>query len=156
MIDRTVELDQGDLTAGVATLASASQALQLTSFVAIILMFLLDALIAFLGVAPHGPPSMGIGPQFQLSAMDVAELLGLFLLPPFFVVGLVSLALNIPLLLKASRERARLKALGLGSLSESLLLEHRQRRWIRRVPRAVLRVSCSRSFSCSGIFCIGS
>jgi hypothetical protein len=147
MSDRTINLDQGDLTAGVAALASASQAFQLTRFerfsyqalmvtvyLAVASLVAIILLIAFLWA--------WLGHQYPISfvMLDLADVVAVLLLP-FLVFGLVSLALNIPLLLKASRERARLKALGLGSLSESILLEHRRRRWIRRIPRAVLRVS---------------
>jgi hypothetical protein len=61
-------------------------------------------------------------------------LLGVFglLLLASVLVGTVSLALNLPLVLKASRARARLKELGLDSLSESLWKERRRSRWITR------------------------
>jgi len=52
------------------------------------------------------------------------------------LVGIVSLALNIPLLRKVFRERARLKKLGLSSLSRSLWKESRRSRWSRWLSRA--------------------
>jgi len=59
----------------------------------------------------------------------------------FFVavlVGLLSLTLNIPLFLKAYRERTRLKELGLSSLSKSLWKESRRSQWISRTREALL------------------
>jgi hypothetical protein len=57
------------------------------------------------------------------------------------VVGTVFLALNIPLLWKLYRERARLKELGLSSLSKSLWKESRRSRWISRARGALLIVA---------------
>jgi len=51
------------------------------------------------------------------------------------LVGMVSLVLNIPLLLRTFRERRRLKQLGLSSLSHSLLKESRRGRWTTWVRR---------------------
>ena len=55
-----------------------------------------------------------------------------------FLVAIVSLALNIPLLLKTFREGRRLERLGLGSLSTSLWKESRRSRWISRLRGALL------------------
>jgi hypothetical protein len=65
-----------------------------------------------------------------------ALLIVVFLLS--FLVAIVSLALNIPLLLKTFREGRRLERLGLGSLSTSLWKESRRNRWISRVRGALL------------------
>jgi hypothetical protein len=58
----------------------------------------------------------------------------------FPFVGLVALALNIPVFRKASREKAKLDELGLGSLSKSLWQESRRSRWIRRARSGLLIV----------------
>jgi phosphate/sulfate permease len=63
------------------------------------------------------------------------------------IVGVVSLVLNIPLLRKHHRERARLKELSLSSLSKSLWKESRRSLWINRA-RGVLLVVL-------GIFVVG-
>jgi hypothetical protein len=55
-----------------------------------------------------------------------------------FVIGTVSLALNVPLARKLYRERARLKELGVSSLSKSLWKESRRSRWISRARGALL------------------
>ena len=57
------------------------------------------------------------------------------------LAGIVSFTLNIPLLLKTFRERAKLKELGLSSLSLSLWKESRRGRWIRRARSGVLIVT---------------
>lgn len=54
------------------------------------------------------------------------------------LVGIVSLALNIPLLRKTYREGKRLKGLGLSSLSKSLWKESRRRRWMSQLREDVL------------------
>lgn len=53
-------------------------------------------------------------------------------------VGLVALAFNIPLVVRAFHERTRLKELGLSSLTKSLWKESRRNRWISRIRGAVL------------------
>jgi hypothetical protein len=58
----------------------------------------------------------------------------------FFFVGIVALALNIPVFRKTFREKAKLDELGLGSLSKSLWQESRRSRWIRRARSALLIV----------------
>jgi VIT1/CCC1 family predicted Fe2+/Mn2+ transporter len=55
------------------------------------------------------------------------------------VVGIVSLVLNIPVFVRVFRERAKLKKLGLSSLSRSLWIESRRNRWISRA-RGILLV----------------
>jgi hypothetical protein len=55
-----------------------------------------------------------------------------------FAVGIIALALNIPLLLKTFRERRRLDELGLGTLYTSLWKENRRTRWISRLRSALL------------------
>jgi hypothetical protein len=58
-------------------------------------------------------------------------------IPVAVIVGIVSLALNISLLRKLYRERARLKELGLSSLSKSLWKESWRSRWISRARGAL-------------------
>jgi hypothetical protein len=57
-----------------------------------------------------------------------------------FLVGIISLALNVPLLRKVLRERAKLKELGLSSLSKQLWKQSQRHRWISRVRSVVLIV----------------
>jgi hypothetical protein len=54
------------------------------------------------------------------------------------LVGLISVALNIPLFIRVFRESERLKRLGLSSLSRSLWIESRRHRWISRARNYVL------------------
>jgi hypothetical protein len=56
-------------------------------------------------------------------------------------VGIIALALNIPLLRKTFREERRLKRLGLDSLSKSLWEENRRTQWISRLRGGVLMVA---------------
>ena len=56
----------------------------------------------------------------------------------FILTGLLSLMLSIPLFIRAFREKARLKTLGLSSLSKSLLTESRRSRRIGRIRRFLL------------------
>jgi len=67
-----------------------------------------------------------------------AFLFALAMLALSIVVGLVSLAFNMRLFRKIFRENARLKQLGLSSLSRSLWKESRRSRWISGVRSALL------------------
>lgn len=67
------------------------------------------------------------------------------------LVGLVALALNIPLFLRAFHERTRLKELGLSSLTKSLWKESRRNRWISRIRGAVL-LTVAGLFAITNIF----
>lgn len=71
------------------------------------------------------------------SVATLAGIFGLIALVSFFV-GLIALALNVPLLLKTYREGSRLEKLGLSSLSTSLWKESRRSRWISRVRSILL------------------
>jgi len=72
------------------------------------------------------------------------------------IVGIVSLALNIPLVRKLYRERVRLKKLGLTSLSESLWKESRRGRWMSRARGALLIVVGLSMFFVLSLGAIGS
>ena len=135
-----VALSPNELERTLEVLSNAGQTLQLTRFEKLsyralllsvdgmLVSFLLIMLILFLS---GGEP------------LDLAgKLVGV--LATFFtasgVVGIVSLMLNIPLLIKTFREARRLKRLGLNSLSTSLWKENRRGRWISRI-RGILLIS---------------
>ena len=82
----------------------------------------------------------------DLNPDDLTPVQAVFVFAPWVafpfavIVGIVSLALNIPLLRKLYRERARLKELGLSSLSKSLWKASWRSRWISRARGALLLV----------------
>jgi hypothetical protein len=135
-----IELAHNDLDKSIEVLSSASQALQLTRFERFsycALMISGDVAIAsFIAL-------LLFNILFRpLKWMDV--LVDSLLTPTFLVflvsilVGIISLAFNIPLFLRIFRERARLKRLGLSSLSKSLWKETRRSQWINRVRGSLL------------------
>jgi hypothetical protein len=140
MATRTIVLDEKNLEGGIEMLASAAHAFQLTRFERLsyrVLMVTVDVTIAsYLAVMTSLIAKWGI------------EIVGLFsiVFAVCVLVGTVFLVLNIPLFRKASREKARLKELGLASLSESLWKQSRQSRWIRRVRGPL--------FIVTGIICL--
>ena len=129
MATRTIELDRTDLDKSIEVLSSA-KTLQLTRFQ----RFSYRALIVSSDVAVICYLALVLvpGAAFILNRL----LLAIVLLAAF--VGIVALLLNIPLFLRAFRERARLKKLGLSSLSKSLWKESRRSRWISRIRGAAL------------------
>jgi uncharacterized membrane protein YciS (DUF1049 family) len=131
-----VALSPNELERTIKVLSSAGQTLQLTRFERITYR----ALLVSVDVAMASVFGCIIAFMFALLwswPWVLAALLAVvFVLS--FVVGIVSLALNIPLLLKTFREGERLKRLGLGSLSTSLWKESRRNRWISRVRGVLL------------------
>ena len=129
MATRTIELDRTDLDKSIEVLSSA-KTLQLTRFQ----RFSYRALIVSSDVAVICYLALVLvpGAAFILNRL----LLAIVLLAAF--VGIVALVLNIPLFLRAFRERARLKKLGLSSLSKSLWKESRRSRWLSRIRGAAL------------------
>jgi len=125
MATRTIELDQKNLEAGIQALSSAAQAFRLTPFE----RRAYRALMVSVDVAAWSFVA-------YIFISELASVTFAFAV----VVGIVSLGLNIPLLRKLYRERARLKELGLSSLSKSLWKESRRNRWISRARRALLIV----------------
>jgi hypothetical protein len=158
MATRTVALSSKELESAIEVLLSARHALQLTSFERIAyrsLMVSADvAMVSFLLCLPidvllGGFRAYGLGdplgaqgldlPLEQLSRNALFALMAFGVLALVFLaailVGIISLVLSIPLLLKTFRESARLKQLGLSSLSRSLLKESRRgswKSWVRR------------------------
>jgi hypothetical protein len=158
MATRTIELDRNDLDKSIEVLSSAGQEFQLTRFERIAyrsLMVSADvAMVSFLLCLPidvllGGFRAWGLGdplgaqgldlPAEQLSPNAFFALLVFGLLVLVFLaailVGIISLVLSIPLLLKTFRENARLKQLGLSSLTRSLLKESQRgswKSWVRR------------------------
>jgi hypothetical protein len=153
MDTRTIALDSKNLEGGIEALSSAARAFQLTpfergahralmvsvdvavwSFVAFVALTAIIVILAARGLDPKDLTPVQAAFVFApLAASMVAFAFA-------FVVGTVSLALNIPLLRKFYRERARLKKLGLSSLSESLWKESRRGRWISRARGVLLIV----------------
>jgi hypothetical protein len=133
---RTVAIDPKDLESGIEALSSAGQAFQLTRFergayylltVSVdvtVWSFLALILLSFL---PESWWMGGYNPAFIGGALVV----------PGTLLAAIALVINIPLASKLYRERARLKELGLASLSKSLWKESRRGRWIRQVVRWV-------------------
>jgi hypothetical protein len=126
-----VTVSSKELESAIEVLSSAKASLQLTRFQRLAyqaLVISVDAaaastIVVLLFLSNRGDFwNMVIGLVFGVSV----------------IVGVVALALNVPLFFKVLRERARLKKLGLSSLSRSLWKESRRRRWIRRIRGAVL------------------
>jgi len=144
MATRTIELDRNDLDKSLEVLSSA-KTLQLTRFERIsyrALMVSVDlavaCFIAFNAIIVAA--GVNITAIRELQPIAVIPLLILYILYACAIVGLLSLVLNIRLFLRAFRERARLKKLGLSSLSKTLWKESRRSRWISRIHAAVLMI----------------
>ena len=158
VVTRTVAVSSNQLDTAIEVLSTAGQALQLTRFERIAyrsLMVSADvAMASFLLCLPiqwllGGFSEYGLGdplgaqglkvPFEQLSASATFAALVFAGLALVFIaailVGIISLVLSIPLLLKTFRESARLKQLGLTPLSRSLLKESQRgswKSWVRR------------------------
>jgi hypothetical protein len=158
-----VKIEREELDKSIEVLSSAAQAPRLTrfetlsyralmisvdaalvSFVALIILALFFPALAFfpylvflfpdldLLVFPHEPYKEP--PSWILAAaVFIWVCISLSIL-----IGLISVALNIPLFIKVFRESARLKRLGLSSLSSSLWLESRRHQWISRARDYIL------------------
>ena len=134
-----VALSPNELERTIAVLSSAGQTLQLTRLERITYR----ALLVSVDVALASLFGCFLAVVFASLSGDWLWVLALVLGLVFvvsFLVGIISLALNIPLLLKTFREDRRLKRLGLGSLSTSLWKESQRSRWISRL-RSVLLLS---------------
>jgi hypothetical protein len=150
-----VALSSNEFERTIEVLSSAGQTLQLTRFerlsyrtllvsadvvLASLFVILASVVIAiFIG----GGPAVFIRSSKDHDLLQIGFLGILGVAALFFalslLVGIVSLALSIPLLLKTFREERRLKRLGLSSLSISLWKESRRSRWMSRL-RGVLLV----------------
>jgi hypothetical protein len=136
MATRTIALDSKHLEGGIEALSSASRAFQLTPFergAYRALMVSVDvavwSFVVFIILIVGIPNDTFVFAPLVVVAFAFAV-----------IVGIVSLALNIPLVRKLYRERERLKKLGLTSLSESLWKESRRSRWMSRARGALLIV----------------
>jgi hypothetical protein len=151
-----VALSSNELERTIEVLSSAAQTLQLTRFERLsyrALLVCVDlAMASFVALMPFaffiavsrlsrrgGEESLPLGFELLILVFYVSLL-----------VGIVSLALNIPLLRKTFREERRLKRLGLSSLSKSLWKESRRRRWMSRF-RGVLLIGLGIIFLLSGV-----
>jgi hypothetical protein len=142
---RTISLSSKELDSAIEVLSSAAQSLQLTLFERLsyrALLISVDVAIVSCIVAMIllflRPPEPSRIPEY--GAVFVATMISIVAFSVSILVGIVSVALNIPLLRKAFRERTRLQQLGLSSLSQSLWKESRRSRWISRVRGALLIV----------------
>jgi hypothetical protein len=127
MATRTIELDRNDLDKSIEVLSTAAEGLRLTRFERLSYQALIASVdwIAACVFILAGNGVAGFSAQWN-SVFGSLLIVGVF-------VGLFSLALNIQLFRRVFRERARLKKLGLSSLSRSLWKESRRRRrsqWI--------------------------
>jgi hypothetical protein len=162
MAARTVAVSSKELDKAVEVLSSASDTLQLTRFESLsyrALMVCADvATASFFGCLL----SLVIAGFLGAFERDATESIAFISYLAFFVVfvvailvGIVSLVLNIPLLLRTFRERARLKQLGLSSLSHSLLKESRRGRWTSWVRRVAFIGTVILWLSVMALFLIG-
>jgi hypothetical protein len=138
---RTISLSSKELDSAIEVLSSASRLLQLTGFQEFSYRALSlsgdVAIVSCIGWMTIFSLRFAV-PGNETVSMAMVFCAVVFLLS--ILSGTVSLALNIPLIRKASRERKRLQQLGLNSLSKSLWKESRRKRWIRRVRAALLIV----------------
>jgi hypothetical protein len=155
----TIELQRKDLDKSIEVLSSAAQALQLTVFERIsyrVLMVSVDVAIVSLVAVAVDIFSLVLVSKFSLVSEDSEGIFLGLLFSAFIVfflsliVGILSLMLNIPLFIRAFRETARLKALGLSSLSTSLWIESRRSRWLSR-SRGFLLIVISILFGAFGV-----
>jgi hypothetical protein len=138
-----IALSSNELERTIGVLSSAAQTLQLTRFERLsYLALMLSADVATVSLIVSIPLSslklsyrdLSPAPIFVSASFTVFTLL--FALSIF--IGTVSLILTIPLFVKVMREQARLKTLGLSSLSKSLWIESRRRRWLSRARGCLL------------------
>jgi hypothetical protein len=131
---RTVAIDPKNLESGIEALSSAAQAFRLTRFergAYYLLKVSVDVTVWtwIVGFALFFLETVtGIRPE------DVGFIMGGVLVFGT-IIAAIALVVNIPLAAKLYRERARLKELGLASLSKSLWKEVRRGRWISQVAR---------------------
>jgi hypothetical protein len=137
MSTRTVAISSKELESAIEVLSSAGRAFQLTRFerisyhalmvsvdamtVSLVVMIITFILAFTLGGAPE---------NWEKSTMGTAVFwvvgLAVFVILVSLLVGTVCLALSVPLLRKVLRERAKLKELGLSSLSKQLWKQSRR------------------------------
>lgn len=123
MAARTIALSSEELESTIEVLSSAAQALQLTRFERLSyrgLMVSVDVGAASF-VAAVLLSSTGFGDEALQTRMFWAFKTLFLVFAASVLVGIVLLALNIPLIRKAFCERARLKTLGLSTLSNARL-----------------------------------
>src|ERR1700720_3693041 len=141
MVIRTIELDRNDLDKSIEVLSSAAQALRLTRFERLSYQSLIVS-VGWFAVGVFTALGMGIVVAIIHRELlpDFRNLFGLIWITGM-AIGIVALALNIPLFRRVFRERARLKRLGLSALSRSLWKESRRSRWISRAHGTLLTVA---------------
>jgi hypothetical protein len=141
MVTRTIELDRNDLDKSIEVLSSAAQALRLTRFERLSYQALIVS-VDWIAVGVFTALGMGIVEAIIHRELlpDFSNLFGLIWITGM-AIGIVALALNIPLFRRVFRERARLKRLGLSALSRSLWKESRRSRWISRAHGTLLTVA---------------
>ena len=129
MTTGTTTLDSKALESGIEALSRAARTFRLTRFEVVAYR----ALMVSVNVAFWGLVVLVLLGALAVSGRVDVELYG-HIGAAVVIVGVgvatISLVLNIPLAYKLYRERARLRKLGLASLSKSLWKESRRRKWI--------------------------
>jgi hypothetical protein len=139
-------LSPNELERIIEVLSSAGQRLQLTRFERLSYRALLVsvdlAIVSFFGFILAGIfIVLSFDPKHALDSWWwVPAGISALVFVVSILVGIIALALNIPLLRKTFREGRRLKRLGVHSLSKSLWKQSRRTRWISRL-RGVLLVA---------------
>jgi len=145
---RTVAIDPKDLESGIEALSSAGQAFQLTPFersAYYLLTVSVDVTVwSFIALV-----LLSFLPESWMGGYNAAFIGGVVVAFGTLLAAM-ALVINIPLASKLYRERARLKELGLTSLSKSLWKESRRGRRIRQVVRWVPVIILVIIFSFSG------
>jgi hypothetical protein len=130
---RTVAIDPKDLERGIEALSSAGQAFRLTRFergAYYLLKVSVDVTVwSFIALS-----LLSWLPVTWVGGYDISAITGAVVVYGTLLAA-IALVINIPLASKLYRERARLKELGLASLSKSLWKESRRGRRIRQAVR---------------------
>jgi hypothetical protein len=133
MATRTVAVSTNQLDTAIEALSSAGRAFRLTRFESAAY----HALMVSVYVAAWSWVALLFLGMLADSGYNVEELgtIGGVVVACAVILATIALVLNIPLAARLYRERARLKELGLASLSKSLWKESRRGRWISRAFR---------------------
>jgi hypothetical protein len=141
MDTRTVALSSKELDSAIGVLSSARHALQLTRFQRFSYLALIVTADLILYLLAFAVCVTILGWLGVYKPSDAVNLAYGFAVLGCILIGLVSLALNIPFIRKTVRERARLKQLGLSFLYRSLWKESRRgqwKRWVREIAFAMI------------------
>jgi len=131
---RTVAIDSKNLEGGIAALSNAGRTFRLTWFEKGAYYLLRISVDVTVWTWIVGFVLILLEDVTGIRAYDVGFFMGIVLFVGTSLAA-IALVINIPLAAKLYRERARLKELGLASLSKSLWKEGRRGRWIGRTFR---------------------